>query len=134
MCIRDRNRGIAVDVYGSSYRKNTLRFYHNAPNAPFPSGEWDDYRLTPLVDNEMQIIDSYIESRETQRDDNISLFDDRNEVPDYLVRFLENHKDKKVFCLFTNIAWDAFAFAKGNNFASMNECVLFNLYFLYLSY
>ena len=118
-----RKKGIAVDVYGSSYRKNSLRFYHNAPNAPFPPGYWSEFENITLNEKENKILDDYIEGRETQKDDNISLFDEKTEIPEQVRTFVESNKDKKLFCLFTNISWDAFAFATGDTFASMLEWV-----------
>ena len=118
-----RKRGIPVDVYGSSYRKNSLRFYHNTPNAPIPAGEWEKFKSVDLNKIEMKILDSYISSRETHKDDNISLFDNNNYIPRHILDFLSKNKDKKIFCLFTNIAWDAFAFSEEKRFESMNEWI-----------
>lgn len=118
-----RKKGIAVDVYGSSYRKNSLRFYHNAPNAPFPPGNWEDFKDQPLSEVENEILDAYIDGRATQKDDNISLFDEKTEIPAHVRSFVEAQAGKKIFCLFTNISWDAFAFAKGERFSSMLEWV-----------
>ena len=116
-----RKRGIDVVVYSSSYRKNSIRFYHNAPAAPFPLADWGLYKDVPLNALENKLLDEYIKGREKQKDDNISLFDDRTVVPDHLKEFIEENKGKKIFCLFTNIAWDAFAFSKGNSFGDMIE-------------
>ena len=118
-----RKRGIPVDVYGSSYRKNSLRFYHNTPNAPIPAGEWEKFKSIDLNNIEMKILDSYISSRETHKDDNISLFDENNYTPSHISNFLSKYKDKKIFCLFTNIAWDAFAFSEEKRFESMNQWI-----------
>ena len=73
-----RKKGIAVDVYGSSYRKDTLRFYHNTPNAPIPDGEWLNFKYKDLNSEQTNLVNSYIKSRETQKDDNISLFNEMN--------------------------------------------------------
>lgn len=118
-----RSKGIAVDVYGSSYRKNTLRFYHNTPNAPIPEGEWDSFKSTALSKAEMKALDQYISGRATQKDDNISLFDDKDNIPTHITSFISQQKEKKLFCLFTNIAWDAFAFANAKKFSSMNDWI-----------
>lgn len=118
-----RKRGIAVDVYGSSYRKNTLRFYHNTPNAPIPTGEWNKFKSIRLNNSENKNLDTYISSRETQKDDNISLFDQEEKIPKHILEFVEKYKQKKIFCLFTNIAWDAFAFSEEGKFESMNEWI-----------
>ena len=118
-----RQKGIPVDVYGSSYRKNTLRFYHNTPNAPIPIGEWDQFKSIKLNDIQNKKLNSYISSRETQKDDNISLFSKKNNIPNHILEFLQEYKEKKIFCLFTNIAWDAFAFSEEGKFSSMNEWI-----------
>jgi hypothetical protein len=118
-----RKKGIAVDVYGSSYRKDTLRFYHNTPNAPIPEGEWKSFKSKDLNNKQINLVNSYIKSRETQKDDNISLFDEEDNVSTNTINFLEKYKEKKIFCLFTNIAWDAFAFSEDQKFDSMNQWI-----------
>lgn len=116
-----RLKGIPVDVYGSSYRRNSLRFYHNAPNAPFPEALWPEYKNVDLSSNQLKLVDDYNASRETQKDDMISLFDEKTEIPAPLLKFVEESKDKQLFCLFTNISWDAFAFSDGNCFDGMTH-------------
>ena len=118
-----RKKGIAVDVYGSSYRKDTLRFYHNNPNAPIPDGEWLNFKYKDLNSEQTSLVNSYIKSRETQKDDNISLFNEEETISTNIINFLKEYKEKKIFCLFTNIAWDAFAFSEDQKFDSMNEWI-----------
>jgi len=120
-----RARGYNVDVYNGSYRKNTLRFYKNAPNAPFPIAEWPMFENTELNEKELQILDSYTASREDQKDDNISLFSGDS---DYSIvdEFVQKAKTKgaKLTCLFTNSSWDAYAHANNCPFSSMEEWLL----------
>ena len=118
-----RKKGIAVDVYGSSYRKDTLRFYHNTPNAPIPEGEWASFKSEDLNNTQMKLVNSYIKSRETQKDDNISLFGEEDNISSDIMNFITKYKEEKIFCLFTNIAWDAFAFSEDKKFDSMNEWI-----------
>ena len=119
-----RKHNIPIDVYGTSYRKNTLRFYHNTPNAPFPAAEWPDYKDVPLTDSQKRIIESYSNSRATQNEDNITLFDKESTLPEIVKQFIQNAKSEnhKLFCLFSNISWDAFMFRKGETtFSTMTE-------------
>lgn len=117
-----RDRGIDVDVYNSSYRRNTLRVYKNAPNAPFPEAEWPTYKELALTSSENKLLDSYISSREDQRDDNVQLFGETKENSE-VDAFISKAKSKnaKIACLFTNISWDAYSFASGALFTSMNS-------------
>lgn len=116
-----RQNNIPVDVYGSSYRKGTLRFYHNHPNAPWPVAEWPRFEHQELGSEESALLEAYTQSRETQKDDNISLFDADSEIPKKVTDFIAKNSDKKIFCLFTNIAWDAFLGADYANFENMLE-------------
>ena len=111
-----RSKNIAIDIYGSSYRRNTLRFYHNSPNAPFPEALWPKYKDIPLSQEQEETVDKYFRSRETQKDDGISLFDENTNFPDSLRQFIlkAQNDNKVIFGLFTNIAWDAFMFNSGS--------------------
>lgn len=118
-----RSRNIPVDCYGSSYRKNTLRFYHNSPNAPFPIAEWPRFETKELTNDQNELLDHYISGRETQKDDNIRLFDEDSNIPEKLRNFMKENESKKVFCLFSNIAWDAFAFGGSEGFPTMMDWI-----------
>ena len=71
----------------------------------------------------MKLVNSYIKSRETQKDDNISLFGEEDNISSDIMNFITKYKEEKIFCLFTNIAWDAFAFSEDKKFDSMNEWI-----------
>ncbi|MCH2234034.1 MAG: glycosyltransferase [Crocinitomicaceae bacterium] len=119
-----RKMDIPVDVYGSSYRKNTVRFYHNAPNAPFPEAEWPNFKNVALNDKELSIVEDYIASREDQNQDNVStLFKDAVPASPDLQDFIAKNDEKKIFCMFTNIAWDAFAFSSEGKFSDMFDWI-----------
>ena len=121
-----RGKNIPVDIYGASYRKDTLRFYHNSPNAPFPEGEWNLFRDKDLTGNELKQIDEYILTRSSQSDDSVTLFPEKNYFPDNLKKFLDTaqNNNKKIFCLFTNISWDAYMFKQDSTtFNNMVEWV-----------
>ncbi len=125
-----RHLGIPVDIYGSSYRKDTLRFYHNAPNAPFPEGEWKKFENKDLSSEELEIVDEYIKSRSTQSEDSVSLFSEHDNFPEELQSFLENAAESsaKLFGLFSNISWDAYMFRNSNtSFENMVEWVNDNI-------
>ena len=127
-----RKMGIAVDIYGSSYRKDTLRFYHNSPNAPFPEGEWEAFREIELNDSQNSELDKYISSRVTQSDDSVSLFDEKTNFPEKIRNFIAraNECQGKLFCLFTNISWDAYMFRKESaTFDNMVEWLQENIVF-----
>ena len=115
-----RSHDIPVDVYNASYQRNTLRFYHNIPNAPIPDGDWKQYEDIELSDEEALLTDKYISSRADNSMDNIQLFDKEAKTGE-LDKFIENAKknNKTLFCLFTNIVWDAYLFTEdgeGENF------------------
>ncbi len=114
-----RSLNIPVDVYNGSYQKNSLRVYHNIPNAPMPDRLWSRYKAIPLQPAEEKITDSYIQSRADNSKDNIQLFT-REEKTDKLDAFIEKAKteQKSLSCLFTNIVWDAYLYTEAEN--SMN--------------
>jgi len=125
-----RQRNIPVDIYGGSYRKDTLRFNHNTPNAPFPEGEWDLFRNIDLGPDKLKQVDEYILTRATQSEDSISLFSEKDYFPDDLKRFLDTARNcnKKVFCLFTNISWDGYMYKQDDKtFSNMVEWVSDNI-------
>lgn len=125
-----RKMDIPIDIYGASYRKNTLRFYHNVPQAPFPEGEWANYKGITLSPGEVNLVDKYFTTRETQKEDSISLFDGDNSLPDDLVKFISRSKKekRKLFCLFTNISWDSFMYRKeSENFKTIIEWLQANI-------
>lgn len=107
-----RQKNIAVDVYNGSYRKNTLRMYHNVPNAPMPMHNWKLLKDKPLTNQEIQIVDDYLKSRKTQKNDNIKLFDDEDFKDLEFENFIKKAKktNGKIACAYANIAWDAYAF------------------------
>lgn len=118
-----QTKNIPVDCYGASYRKNTLRFYHNAPNAPFPLADWPEFKEKPLSNTELETVNKYFASRATQAEDSVKLFQDSDTLPENVNQFLKMAKDKnhKIFCLFTNISWDAYMFNNGGAFESMHQ-------------
>ena len=120
-----RMNGINVDVYNGSYRKNTLRFYHNERNAPFPIAEWPSFENRELNNKELNILNNYIESREDQKNDNIQLFSENSDYTtiDDFVKKAKN-KNAKIACLYTNISWDAYAHANDCPFESMEEWLI----------
>jgi len=123
---------VPVDVYGSSYRKNTLRFYHDVPNAPMPMYNWPKFEDVQLSKGEHALINSYIKSRENQSEDNISLFsNEAKESNVELYKFIENAKSKhaKICTLYTNIAWDAYSFSGATIFKDMAEWIIENIKF-----
>ena len=125
-----RKMNIAVDVYGASYRKDTLRFYHNAPNAPFPEGEWELFRNQNLNEKEKKEVEKYTNTRSDQSEDSVSLFSDKDVFPAELKHFIEEStkSERKLFCLFTNISWDAYMFRQeSHSFNSMIEWVKENI-------
>ncbi len=127
-----RSKNIPVDVYNGSYRKNTLRFYHNTPNAPMPMKDWDEqYCDLPLTSGQLDLVDRYLETRDTQSEDNISLFDDSKIDNEDLNLFLDVAKSQKakLCCLFSNIGWDAYAFAGNNSFETMSSWIFSNIDF-----
>lgn len=117
---------IPVDVYGGSYRKNTLRFYHNVPNAPMPLHNWKLFENVALSETELTLVDDYLSSRDNQRKDNISLFkEESNSNDSNLDSFINRAQkmNKPVSCMFTNIAWDAYAFTGEKVFAGMMDWI-----------
>lgn len=126
-----RMNGINVDVYNGSYRKNTLRFYHNERNAPFPIAEWPSFESRELNDKELNILNNYIESREDQKNDNIQLFSEKSDYTaiDNFVKKARN-TNSKIACLYTNISWDAYAHAKECPFDSMEEWLVETIEYL----
>jgi len=119
-----RKLNIPIDIYGGSYRKNTVRFNHNIPNAPFPEGEWDMYKDRSLTESELKQVEEYIPTRDTQSEDSISLFSGDNHMPENLKVFLNNARgtNKKMFCLFTTISWDGYMYKKDDtSFRNMIE-------------
>jgi hypothetical protein len=125
-----RKKNIPIDIYGASYRKNTLRFYHNIPQAPFPDGEWDRYKDIPLNAEQEAVVDNYFKSRETQKEDSIVLFDENSKLPDRLKNFISDSKAQKrtLFCIFTNISWDSFMYRKETkSFNNITEWLLDNI-------
>lgn len=122
-----KKQNIPIDIYNGSYKKDTLRFYHNVPSAPFPKGEWNKFKPIPLTVDENNILDNYIHSRDTQSEDSISLFLEEDTTNNYLTNFIEKAKKEglSLACLFTNIAWDAFMFKnKDNAFKGMIDWLL----------
>ncbi len=113
---------IPVDVYNGSYQKNSLRVYHNIPNAPMPDRLWSRYKAIPLQPAEEKIADDYIKSRADNSKDNIQLFT-REEKTDKLDAFIKKTQaaEKSLSCLFTNIVWDAFLFSEAESTMSMLE-------------
>lgn len=125
-----RNQNIPVDVYGASYRKDTLRFYHDTPNAPLPESEWSHFKDIKLSSEEETEIDRYNETRSTQKEDSVTLFSEDDVFPASLKRFLEDARssNQKVFCLFTNISWDGFMFRQDSStFLTMVDFVEENI-------
>ena len=120
-----RHKGYDVDVYNSSYRKNTIRVYKNVPGAPFPEAEWPAFENVELNSKELKLLDGYIESRTDQKDDQISLFSGDS---DYSVvdEFIKRGKAKgaKITCIFSNISWDAYAFANDCPFETMENWLI----------
>lgn len=115
-----RELGINVTVYGASYRKNTIRFYHNAPNAPFPLADWPDYREIKLTPPELKWCNNYAKSRLNLDEENFDLFEGA-EDPEKLIQFIQEGKDngQKLAALFTNMSWDAYAFSDHSTFEGM---------------
>ena len=127
-----RKMNIPVDIYGASYRKDTLRFYHNTPNAPFPEGEWTSFKDIELTGDQNRELDKYLSSRATQSDDSVTLFDEKDNFPERLKDFIDraNQNKGKLFCLFTNISWDAYMFRKESaTFDNMIDWLLENIVF-----
>lgn len=127
-----RQKNIPVDVYGGSYRKNTLRYYHNVPNAPMPMYNWEKLKTKPLNEIEIKTVDDYLKTRATQEEDNISLFKDKGSSKNKALEdFLDEAKKKNgtVCCLFTNIAWDAYAFSGDSIFDGMMDWLLQTIQF-----
>ena len=125
-----RKMNIPIDIYGASYRKNTLRFYHNAPNAPFPVGEWNSFKNIELSKEETNRVDEYFASRSSQSQDSVTLFTENSDFPDSLNKFITKSKadNKKLFCLFSNISWDAYMFKDSTaTFSSMTEWLSFTI-------
>ncbi len=123
-----RKLNIPVDVYGGSYRANTLRVYRNEPAAPFPLALWPKYKDVHLGVKENEILDKYIPGRKDNRNDSIKLFSDERSSSD-VFDFIRNEKAKGhvVFCLFTNIAWDGFMFKEKTVFRDMFEWITKNI-------
>jgi hypothetical protein len=117
-----RLKGYDVDVYNSSYKKNTLRVYKNVPNAPFPDAEWPRFKDVNLSQKEQEILTNYSSSRIDQKDDNISLFSGDSNYSE-VDCFVKKGKEKgaKIACLFSNISWDAYAFANECPFETMEK-------------
>jgi hypothetical protein len=127
-----RNMDIPVDVYNGSYRKDTIRFYHNEPNAPMPMYEWEKVKDIELSENEVEIVDEYFLSREDQKLDNVVLFDNTKSIYEKeLNTFIKTAKDnnQKICTLFANIAWDAYAFSSTAVFEDMSEWIIENINF-----
>jgi hypothetical protein len=127
-----RQKNIPVDVYGVSYRKNTIRFYHNLPNAPWPESEWPKFKNIQLTENQKDIVYRYLRTREDQKDDNIVLFNDsQSNLKSKLDEFIKQAKIKnhKICTLFTNISWDAYAFSTKSVFETMEDWLRENIEF-----
>jgi hypothetical protein len=126
-----RKKSIDVDVYNSSYKENTLRFYKNAPNSPFPIAEWPKFADVNLTGKELEILNRYIESRTDQKDDSISLFSGESDYSDVDL-FIKKGKEKgaKIACLFSNISWDAFAFSNDCPFGTMEDWIVDSIKYL----
>lgn len=125
-----RKMNIPIDVYSGAFRKNTLRAYHNLANAPFPEGAWPEIKDIPLTKEETKIVNDYFQTRSTQKEDNISLFNENDAIPDYLKDFINKSKKNgnKLFCLFTNIAWDSFMYrAEANSFNTMTDWIAYTI-------
>lgn len=122
-----QKQNIPVNVYGASYRKNTLRFYLNNTNAPMPMYEWDNkFKNIALTKKEKNYVYEYLKSRKTQSKDNISLFNTSKETNKDLENFISTSKsqNKKICILYTNMSWDAYAFSGSSIFKSMEEWII----------
>lgn len=119
-----RQRGIDVCVYNGSYRINTVRFYKNNPNAPFPEAEWPKFRDIPLTQQEEQWAESYFQSRSDQKNETVNVFD-RTDDATHVQEFIKKAKadGRRVTALFTNMSWDSYAFSKPKVFKDMIEWV-----------
>ncbi len=123
-----RKMKIEVAVYNGSYRKNTIRVYRNAPNAPFPEAEWPTYRDQPLTDRERTWAEAYFRSRADLSQENLDLFAGSQD-PERIQRFISTAKaeGKTLAALFTNMSWDAYAFSTDAVFPSMKEWANYTL-------
>ena len=117
-----RSMGINVSVYNGSYRKNTVRFYHNAPNAPFPEADWPRFKNVPLTTAETRWAEKYFQSRLNLDDENLDIFEGA-EDPEKLSVFIAESKAKgqKLAALFTNMSWDSYAFSDHTTFGGMMD-------------
>jgi hypothetical protein len=114
-----RRRSVPVITYGGSFRRDTLRFYRDAAVAPFPDGAWPRYRDRPLSPAQERQVDEYLPARRTQEVEQVPLVPDEGASDPALERWLAAPRAGKLFGLFTNIAWDAAAFATRAVFPSM---------------
>ena len=117
-----RQLNLPCVIYNGSYRKGTLRFYHNTPNAPFPEAEWPRFRDVPLTETERQRAETYFKSRQDLKEENIDLLAGA-EHPERLQTFIHKAKEegKTLAALFTNMSWDAYAFSTHRVFDDMLE-------------
>ena len=122
-----RKNNIPVDVYNGSYRKNTIRVYQNTPSAPFPRGYWDMFKDTPLTNKEVSWVDDYFKTRETQSEDVFKLMDKNSPISNEIRTFVKQNNNKPIFCLFSNISWDAFSFSEGAIFETMEQWIISTL-------
>jgi hypothetical protein len=115
-----RQLNIPVLVYNGSYRRNTLRMYLNAPNAPFPEAAWPQFQRVELKSNELQWTNDYLKGRFELKDESHDLFGSGTTSTPLQV-FIEKAKreGKKLAALFTNMSWDAYSFSGEGIFDSM---------------
>lgn len=113
--------GIPVDTYAASYRRNTLRVYHNTPVAPIPEAEWRSFRHLKLTFTQKEKVKEYLQSRITQSEDFMQLQTSVDEDIDRIEQALGMRPGEKVPILFTNIAWDGMIFSDNAVFDGMFE-------------
>ncbi len=116
---------IPVDVMGGSYRRNTVRVYHEEPLVPFSRVAWDREKGRKLSPAQEEIVNRMIPTRKTQEDQEIPIHADHFDHVPGLAAWIEPRRrpNTKVFGLFTNIAWDSSLYARDNPFGTMFQWV-----------
>lgn len=120
-----REHDVRMVVYNVGYRKNTTYWFHDETYhkrlVDEPNSLWDDAEFAPA---EEELLNAYMDSRRTGAMDYLTYHPNPQEGRDELLRQLDLDPNRRLFGLFTNIAWDAAIVFRDIAFRSMTEWVV----------
>lgn len=99
---------IPILMYGRGKRKNTLKFDWNKTGDSWDvTEEWERVKDIDLTDVQLDVINKYLESRITHKDDVFVYNFGKETTKKETIQFLGLEADKPIYTLFTNVLWDA---------------------------